>query len=321
MESESEIADDTTAASEHTGEGDGTQENQQENGGERPSYAPRVDLSSIPEEFRGPIENRFKHLSHLMKKQGGELNEYRNIAKSQSDKIEELMGGMGQVVDHLQKEKYESTESSLKQQLREAHERGDTEAWLSINDKINDIKVQRAVAAQQKPQPKQEQKPTTYRTPTAMEVAEQAAQSGEISAEELQVVDQYQGEKDENGRLLRPWAFNRSQDPRNPDPEYVQGLMEARAVFGNPRFANLSIDQKLAEVDKRMGVKKSGGSQTVMGGGLTNSKRSSKITLSPKQQEIALKTKFGGPKAKSDAEHLEAYRKQIELVSTRKGAR
>ncbi len=91
-------------------------------------------------------------------------------------------------------------------------------------------------------------------------------------------------------------------------------------MFSSARYAHLTIDQKLAEVDKRMGVSKPAARQNVLAGNLTSARKSPKVSLSPKQEQIAIRTKFGGPKAKSDAEHLEAYRKQIEATK-RNGAR
>jgi hypothetical protein len=89
-------------------------------------------------------------------------------------------------------------------------------------------------------------------------------------------------------------------------------------VLRNPNFQNATMEQKMAEVDRRMGVKKSASRQTVMGGGLTGNRKTNKLTLSPKQQEIALKT---GSRDKSDAEKIDWYRKQLEKVNQRKGAR
>jgi len=44
--------------------------------------------------------------------------------------------------------------------------------------------------------------------------------------------------------------------------------------------------------------------------------------MTDKQKEIVVRTKYGGSKAKTDAEHIEAYRKQIEQVKlSNKGAR
>ena len=91
----------------------------------------------------------------------------------------------------------------------------------------------------------------------------------------------------------------------------MAGLMETKAVLSSPLYANKSIAEKMAEVDRRMGVQKPQAKQGVLGGGLTGQRKTSKLTLSPEAQKIALKTKFAGA-GKTDAEHLEAYRKQIE---------
>ena len=83
-----------------------------------------------------------------------------------------------------------------------------------------------------------------------------------------------------------------------------------------------SAKENLAEVDRRMGIKQNNGGQAVLGGTLTTRGKSSKITLSPQQERIAVKTKFGAKQgAKSDADYIAAYRKQIESVQSSKGGR
>lgn len=272
--------------------------------------------SASPDE----IKSRFNNIYGQMQRQDRALREYRGIAQTQSEKIAELMNATSTVVDHLQTEKFSGTEESLRQQMQSAHERGDSRGFLEAQEKLMDVRLEKRLfeKEQKNRQPQAGQQAQQNRTPSAMEAAEQAAASGEIGSEDVRGIDAWQSERDASGSLLRPWAHNK--DTNNPDPQYIQALMESRAVFANSRFSHLSTEQKLAEVDRRMGVQVRQSSQSVMGANLTNGKRSSKITLSPKQEEIALKTKFGGPKAKSDAEHIEAYRKQIELVS-KKGAR
>jgi hypothetical protein len=95
-------------------------------------------------------------------------------------------------------------------------------------------------------------------------------------------------------------------------------MREMQIVFDEDGdFSHLSFEDKLDELDKRMGTKKQrSGQNSVMGGNFTPRGKSGKVTLTAKQQEIAVRTKFGGPKAKSDAEHLEAYRKQIERLAS-----
>ncbi len=276
-------------------------------------YAP-VDLSNLPPEVAKPIEDRLSYMYGQIKNNGRTLNDYRNIAKEQAAVIENLTRTTTDVVNHLQDRALHETEASIQAEMQNAWEQGDNKAYMAAQNKMIDLGIQKRMA-QQKPQQSQQQPQQQYRS--TAEVADAAYQGGEIAEADYRLTESWQNERDERGQLLRPWAYNHSQDPNNPDQNYIEALTEARAVFTNKRFANLSYQQKLAEVDKRMGLQKREAGNTVLGGTLTNSKKMTKSTLSPKQQEIAIKTRYGGPKAKSDAEHIEAFRKQVERVNQR----
>lgn len=282
-------------------------------GRDKPAGYDPVDLSGLPEDLRAPLEDRFKYLYTQVKTNEREkvrldrtLNEFRGVAASQSQKIEELMGGFGEVVNHLENKTINETETSLKQQMRAAYESGDNDKYFEIQDKLDDIRLEKKFAAKtKKDAPKQErQQPQT-----------QVEDSG-IAPEDQRVISSWQDERDDSGVMLRPWAINRG-TMDNPDKQYLAALAETRAVLMSPLYSDKTMEEKMAEVDRRMGVAKQGARQNVIGGGLTGGRKTTKITLSPKQQEIATRTKFAGP-GKSDADHLEAYRKQIEQS---KGAR
>lgn len=278
----------------------------------KPAGYDPVDLSGLPEELRAPLEDRFKYLYTQVKTNEREknrldrtLNEFRGVAASQSQKIEELMGGFGQVVSHLETKTFNDTESTLKQQLRAAFDAGDNDKYFELQEKLDDIRLEKKFSAiNKKEAPKQERQ--------AISVQEESG----IAPEDQRVIATWQDEKDDSGVLMRPWAINRG-TVENPDKNYLAALAETRAVLMSPLYADKTMEEKMSEVDKRMGVQKTASRQTVMGGGLTGNRKTSKITLSPKQQEIARRTKFAGP-GKTDTDHLEAYRKQIEQS---KGAR
>lgn len=271
-------------------------------------YDPVDVKEASPEE----IQQRLDYLYKQVKPTQRELKEAKQIMADQSRMIEELSSGMYAVVDHLQTDATGKAEDALRLQMQQYLEQGNTAAYIEAHEKLTDMKIKKN---QPKPQPKNETQKMAYAG--AKQVADTALQQDEISADDARYVETYQAEKDDNGRPLRPWTMNKSGDPNNPDPEFVEGLIEARAVFTNKRYTNWTMEQKLAELDKRMGVQKATGGQTVMGGNLTGRGKTSKITLSPKQQEIAVRTKYGSSKgAKSEADYIEAYRKQIEVVKT-----
>lgn len=275
-------------------------------------YSPYVDLSGLDESIRAPLEARFKHLSGQMKRQDekyhNEVNQWRQVAEEQSKRIEELTSGFAGMAGHIQQQTFADNEAQLTQQMQSAFESGDMKGFLAAQEKLIDIKAEKKfIEKQPKPQPQKQQKPNNHASPENVST---------LSYEDQFVVNSWQDERDTQGNLLRPWAFNTG-TPENPSPAYMHALAETQAVMSNPRFANLTMEQKMTEVDRRMGVQRSSPQQSVLGNDLTGGKKSAKLTLTPKQHEIAIRTKFGGPKAKTDAEHIEAYRKQVELSRKR----
>lgn len=277
-----------------------------------PGYLP-VDLSHLPDEQRKPIEDRINYMFRQVKDQGRTLGQYRSVAEQQAAMIEELRNGTAQIVNHLTERNFEETESGLMQQLMDAQASGDTKAFLEANNKLVDLKVRKATA------PKQEQpKPQEKQYRSATEIAKESAEGGTLSQEEYRVVDAWQNQRDQNGQLLRPWAH--TNDVMS-DKTYQAVVAEAQAVFNNPRFSSLSIDQRLAEVDRRMGLSRSNNAtngQAVMGGNLTNSRKSATIRLSPEQEKIAIRMNVGAKKSdkpRTDAEKISAYIEQMKVHS------
>lgn len=292
-----------------SGEGDNTQP--QHTNGKPAGYYPIDFETASPQEIKERHDYLYRQIKD-QKRTDQTLRQYREIASEQSRRIEELTTGFTGVVGHLQEKAFTDNEAAINQTMQAAWEAGDTKAYLMAQSKLIDLKAgKKAAELQQKNAPKQEQKP--------QQPATNYDGDGGLSPEDQRVVDSWQGERDDSGQMLRPWAFNRSNDPNNPDPQYIYALSETRAVLMSPRFQNATMEEKMQEVDRRMGVTKSTPKQSVMGGGFTGARKTAKLTLSPKAQEIAVKTKFGGPQAKTDAEHIEAYRKQME--TTKKGTR
>lgn len=301
---------------------EGTQETTQEVSNEakedkgRPAGYEPVDLSDLPPEKAKAVEERINYVYGQLKHNQRMLGEYRGIAQQQSQKLEELTNGVVQVVDHLQNRSMNENEAQLEKQMNDAFESGDQKAYMAAQTKLLDLKVKKELAQQK---PKQQ-----YTPPQKQSYPQSASQiandpdSG-LNPQDATVVSSWQDERDEKGQQLRPWAVNKSSNPDRPDPDYIRAALVAQQVFeDNP---HRSTAENLAEIDKKMGVKQTSGGQTVMGGSLTTIGKTSKMKLSPDAERIAIRTKFGGPNAKSDAEHIEAYRKQMEKLSSSKRSR
>jgi hypothetical protein len=268
-------------------------------------YGP-VDLSNLPDEVREPLENRINYLYSQVKTNERTLGQYKSIAQQQSEKLNELMGGFDKVVDHLYTQEQGQTEAQIRQEVKDAYASGDEEKYHAAQEKLTSFIVDRKLKS--KPSPKQEAKPEIQRQPTVAELRAQGLNEGDWTQEDDTYLESWQSEMS-NGRELRPWA-------KEGHPMYPYAYNESMLVFSSPAFEKLTTEQKLQEVDRRMGVSKSTGGQNVMGGNLTTRGKSSKITLTPKQQEIAVRTKFGSKDgAKSDADYIAHYAKQIATLN------
>ena len=274
--------------------------------GKPPGYDPIDFATASPEEIKTRYDYLYKQIKD-QKRTEKTLSEYRRLVEDQGKRIDELTNGFTGVVDHLQEQTFSTQENLLLQQRQKAYEAGDNAAYFAAQDKLDELRIEKKLGAKTKQAPQQQtQKPQQAESPDGIQIPD----------DDMAVINIWQDETGADGSPLRAWARPRFEG----DPVHLAALNETFAVFRNPRFANLSVAQRLAEVDRRMGVMKQQAQQAVLGGNLTRGGKSAKITLSPKQIEIATRTKFGGPQAKSDADHIEAYRKQIEQ-SRQKGQR
>jgi hypothetical protein len=255
-------------------------------------------------DFTPEQQKRFDKVYRDLKTYQKETYELRDIAKQQSDLINQLSVGQTQIISHLQNDDFSKAESSLKIQRKEAYDRGDLSTVDDINDKLSDLKIQKKLSdletkkqtIQQNMQPKQ--------SSGGDDIVSRAASSGYITTDDAAVYRAWANETDEYGNLKRPWV--NQNDHRN-----MAAAVEGRAVFTNPNYANKAFVDKLNEIDKRMGVvNKQSSSNVLSGGNLTIGTKSSTVKLTPYQERVAIKTQFAG-KGKSSQEHIEAWKKQL----------
>lgn len=226
------------------------------------------------------------------------------VLKQQSDLINELRNGQSQIVNHLQTTNYAEAESQLKSQRKAAYDRGDLDAVDMANDRLADIKIARKTAeiqARANP-PRQPQQPNFAPDPV-----EAAVQQGSMTRSDADAYQAWVSETDQYGNLVRPWTSER--DVRN-----GAAAAEGKAVFTNPTYQNKPFAERLKEIDKRMGIANKQSQQGVLpAGNLTGNSKTSNIKLSAQAESLAVRTKFAGP-GKSNADHIEAYRKQVAEV-------
>lgn len=273
---------------------------------ERPSGWDQVDFSPKQKE-------RFDRVYGNMKRYENDLNDAKEINRRLIDTVNQLQDGQLKIVTHLQNEDFNNTEATLSAQKKEAFQKGDIDTYDRLTDALMELKLKKVTAPkpQQQPQrqPQQPQRPLTEN-----DVINHAVNRGDISNDEATVYKSWASETDQSGNLRRPWIGQG--DQRN-----TAASIEGKAVFSNPVYANKSFAEKLKIIDSRMGLMPQQQAQSVLGSGnLTSGGKKSNVQVTDYEKNIAVRTKFGGSKAKSDADHVEAWR-QAKIKSQAKGAR
>lgn len=272
-----------------------------------------------PVEFTPEQKARVDRIYGNMKRYEGESRTLKEDNQRLIAAFEALQTQQGQIINHIQTNDFKDAESRLTAERQTAWDKGDITAFNKANDGLFEIKAKKVVSdSLPKMTPVEQPKNNGYMNGQRMPVTdavEQALQRGEIEPQEAQIFKSWESQADDTGVKMRPWT-----DPSH--PLNLAAATEGRAVFENPAFKNKSFADKLREIDRRMGIQtQTSQNNNVLGSGnLTRGNRQPKVELSPQIEKMAIRTKFGGPKAKSDADHVEAYRQAI-IRSKAKGGR
>jgi len=274
---------------------------EQQTTSDRPEGFDPVDVrTATPEQ----IEARINRLYGNVKKNEKEAREARMANEILIARFQELANNQQQIVTHLHETNYQEAENTLRQQQREAWDKGDLNGYHAATEKLIEVKAEKAAAKRDAQQQKPNENKTQIadRAVSATDAINMSDQSREINANEANIYRAWASETDPYGNPKRPWV--NETDIRNSTAAF-----EGRAVFNNPAFANKSFAEKLREVDRRMGLQTQPqqGSNVLPSGNLTGQRKTSNVKLSLMEETIAVKTKFGGSKAKSDEDHKQAY--------------
>lgn len=270
---------------------------------EKPAGFDKVEFT--PEQLE-----RVNRLYGNMKRYEHQANELKEINSKLIETVSQVQQDQSKVVSHLQIKDFESAETSLKDAARQAYNKGDLDGWFSANQKLSDIQVKKSLTEVQRPQ--QIQQPQQRQAVSPEDAINMATQRGEVSQEEANIYRAWVSETDPSGNLKRPWI--NPNDVRNSSAAF-----EGKAVFANPSLQTKSFADKLKEIDRRMGMQVSqSGNSVLPAGNLTRGSNTNKVAVSDYEARIAVRTKFGGPKAKSDDDHVEAWR-QAKIKSAKGG--
>lgn len=129
-----------------------------------------------------------------------------------------LEGVVGGIKDKAVKEEV----ATLKREAKEALATGDTDAFMNVNERLLEIKQEI------KPKPEQQAPAQAAVTPT-----------------EMQVLQSWQSQQDDDGQPIRPWA-------RPGHPEFAATQDMVRRIIAEPGMDDAPIREVLREVDRRM---------------------------------------------------------------------
>lgn len=257
-----------------------------------------------PVEFSAEQKTRFDRVYGNMKRYETERNEQRELNARLASQLNELVTGQQQIVSHIQTADFIDAESRLNNQRDEAWNKGDVKSWNEANDRINEIKIRKALSERerQQPQPQQQQQP---RNIDGRAIVNGAMERGSLDQTSAAVVNSWMGETNPDGNFKRSWV--NANDPRNFEASKV-----AEAVLNSPLFVDKPMMEKLKEIDKRMGMTmpQPSGQNVLPPGNLTRGKPSSNIKLDPKIEQIAVRMKFAGADPKlTSQDHINAWKK------------
>lgn len=309
MEGEAQVQDSQPVQTEAPVQQTETTDNQPivDNSEQKPDGFDRVELP--PE-----AQKRFDRVYGNMKRYENSAKELQDIVAKQFEIINGLQTGQQQIVNHLQTQDFTDAESRLNTQRDEAWSKGDQRGWHQANDQLTEIKLKKNLSLQQQRQavPVQQQQPA--QTVNSQDAVQYAVQRGEITPQDAHIFKSWATETDDTGNFKRPWV--NAHDIKN-----TVAAIEGRAVFENPAFAQKSFAEKLREIDRRMGMTapQQNNQQVLGAGNLTRGNKNSTIQLDPAIEKLAVRTKFGGPKAKTDQDHIDAWKRAVQKSS--KGAK
>lgn len=263
-------------------------------------------------EFTPEQQARIDRIYGNMKRYEGDATELKQQNQALMKSLEQLYQSQNQIVSHIQTNDYQEAEKNLQAQRENAWKNGDLDGYHKANDAMVDIRTRKALAEGQKNQPKPPAQQS--QNVSGERLVNTAIDKGEINSVDANIAKAWMSETDTVGNLKRGWT--QASDPRN----YAAAL-EAQAVFNSPLYADKSMADKLREIDKRMGlqVPQPSGQNVLGAGNLTRGGKNNNIKLTDVERTIAVRTKFGGSKAKSDEDHAQAYL-QAKIKSQPKGA-
>ena len=224
---------------------------------EKPKGYDPVDLdkTGLTEEEKEAVQDRLNYLYKQVKTNQGFIEEFRDHNTKLAEKLEKQSDRLSS----LESADGERSINSIKAELAEAAEIGDTDRVAELTDQLIEVKVE-----SKQPREPEAEKPN--------------ADAPTMSIQDQQAVSRWAGEVTDDGHLARPWL-----NPAHPDSPKAQAT--ANEIVNDPDWAGKSLPEQLAEVDRRMSSKTAATPPVMSSRGRPQKK--SKPTLTEEEKHIA----------------------------------
>lgn len=257
---------------------------------QKPTGYDFVSLDGLDPAIASQIQARFDRYHRQLKESDKNNKELRQ-------QVEQMGSDMRKVLDRQLNNDYNDAVRELKRQREQAEINGDTHRIDQLDDALLELKLaKREQERLGEAQIKQAQK----------DMREAATEPKEIDYEEAFGADgaaymrKWEVEKNRDGSLKRPWA-----QAGHPDLEDAMNF--GNLVFTSKKYAKLSFQQKLEEIDKYMGVTPQRQANSVLSSNLTAGQKKSTIKLTEAQRQVAIRMGLG----KTEQESIDKYIKAL----------
>ncbi len=232
---------------------------------QKPEGFEPVDVSHLPEEDQDNIQARFDRLYGQVK-----MSDRRN--KAMESVLLEQQKALVDISQKLTETERTTAKKSIEDGIRMAEEFGDMPKANQLRQSLIEMnmeeKLQAALAKKQ---------PNNYSPENVLDT-----QMAEVTDPyENAYLTQAMAERAPDGNYMRPWA-------QRGHPDLQVALQEAEVIWTSPKFANKTVEEKMKELDRRMGTpQRKQGSSVLSGGG--NQKTQQGAQLTPAEQQVAVR--------------------------------
>lgn len=233
---------------------------------EKPEGFEPVSVDHLPDDDKEAIQARFDRLYGQVK-----MSDRRN--KVLEGMLAETQKALQDINHKVNEQERTTARKSLEDGIRMAEELGDLSKANQLRQTLTEMNIEdkmRAMLQQKSP-------PSDYSNPDVLLDSQMAEVQDPYESAYL---NQAMAERGVDGNYVRPWA-------QRGHPDLEVALREAEIIWTSPRFSNKPVEEKMKELDRRMGTpqRRNPGNQVLPSGGM--SKQSNNVSITPMEERVA----------------------------------